>query len=76
MRVVKCQNRLPREVAETSFLKTFKVKLGGALGSLIWPEMSLLTARGMEMTFRGHFQPCVLCDSLILVCLQDLNCAL
>ncbi|KFQ77417.1 hypothetical protein N337_13044, partial [Phoenicopterus ruber ruber] len=35
MRVVKHQNRLPREVTEAPSLETFKVRLGGALGNLI-----------------------------------------
>ncbi|KFQ79096.1 hypothetical protein N337_08240, partial [Phoenicopterus ruber ruber] len=35
MRVVKQWNRLPREVVEAPSLKTFKVRLDGALGNLI-----------------------------------------
>ncbi|KFQ77779.1 hypothetical protein N337_12418, partial [Phoenicopterus ruber ruber] len=35
MRVVKHWNRLPREVVGAPSLETFKVKLDGALGSLI-----------------------------------------
>ncbi|KFQ84025.1 hypothetical protein N337_11852, partial [Phoenicopterus ruber ruber] len=35
MRVVEHWNRLPREVIEAPSLETFKVRLDGALGSLI-----------------------------------------
>ena len=36
MRVVKCWNRLPREVVDASALEVFKARLDGAVGSLIW----------------------------------------
>ena len=35
-RVVKCWNRLPREVVDVLSLKVFKARLDGALGSLVW----------------------------------------
>ena len=35
VRVLKHWNRLPREVVETPSLETFKVKLDGALSSLV-----------------------------------------
>ncbi|KFQ03610.1 hypothetical protein N330_12232, partial [Leptosomus discolor] len=35
IRVVKHWNRLPREVVEVPSLKTFKIRLNGALGNLI-----------------------------------------
>ncbi|KFP13457.1 hypothetical protein Z169_15665, partial [Egretta garzetta] len=35
VRVVKHWNRLPREVVEAPSLKTFKIRLGGALSNLI-----------------------------------------
>jgi len=45
MRVVKQQNRLPREVVGVPSLETFKVKLDGALSNPIQLVMSLLVAR-------------------------------
>ena len=35
MRVVRCQNRLPREVVDAPSLEAFKARLDGALGSLV-----------------------------------------
>ena len=35
MRVVKCWNRLPREVVDAPSLEVFKARLDGALGSLV-----------------------------------------
>ena len=35
MRVVRCWNRLPREVVDTPSLEAFKARLDGALGSLV-----------------------------------------
>ena len=35
MRVVRCWNRLPREVVDTLSLELFKARLDGALGSLV-----------------------------------------
>ena len=43
MRVVKHWTRLPREVVDAPFLETFKVRLVGALSSLVWLKMSLFT---------------------------------
>jgi len=34
-RVVRCGNRLPREVVDASSLEVFKARLDGALGSLV-----------------------------------------
>jgi len=34
--VVSCWNRLPREVVDAPSLEVFKVRLNGALGSLVW----------------------------------------
>ena len=35
MRVVRCWNRLPREVVDAPSLQVFKARLDGALGSLV-----------------------------------------
>jgi len=48
MRVVKHWNEWPREVVDAPSLETFKVRLDGALSSLVWLKMSLLTARGLN----------------------------
>jgi len=54
MRVVKCWQRLPKEMVDAQFLETFKVRLAGALSNLIELEMSLLAAGGLDwMTFKG-----------------------
>lgn len=43
-------------------LDTFKVRLGGTLGSLI-QQMSLLITEGLNwVTFKGSFQPQLFCD--------------
>ena len=34
-RVVRCWNRLPREVVDTPALEVFRTRLDGALGSLV-----------------------------------------
>ena len=35
MKVVRCWNRLPREVADAPSLEVFQARLDGALGSLV-----------------------------------------
>ncbi|KAK4831188.1 hypothetical protein QYF61_015920 [Mycteria americana] len=54
MRVVKHWNRLPREVADAPFLETFKVRLNGALSTLIELKMSLLIAGGGKKEGASH----------------------
>jgi len=44
MRVVRCWNRMPREIVDAPSLKVFKARLDGALGSLVWYEMWRLVA--------------------------------
>ncbi len=48
MRVVEHWNRLPREVVDAPSLETFKARLDRALSNLIWLEMSLLLAGGLD----------------------------
>ena len=35
MKVVRCQNRLPKDVVDALSLEMFKARLDGALGSLV-----------------------------------------
>ena len=44
MRVVRCWNRMPREIVDAPSLKVFKARLDGALGSLVLYEMWRLVA--------------------------------
>jgi len=68
VRVVKHRNRLPREGEESPSLETFKAGVDGALSSLVWLKMSLLTAEGLGwMISKGPFQPKVCCDSMIFL---------
>ena len=48
LRVVEHWHRLPREVVDAPSLETFKARLDGALSNLIWLEMSLLLAGGLD----------------------------
>jgi len=41
--------RLPREVVAAPSLETMKARLDGALSSLVWLKMSLLTAGGVGL---------------------------
>jgi len=47
IRVVKHWHRLPREVVDAPSLETFKVRLDGALSTVVQLKMSLLTAGGL-----------------------------
>jgi len=46
LRVVEPWHGLPRGVVDTPSLGTFQARLDGALSTLVWLEMSLLTAGG------------------------------
>jgi len=48
MRVVRHWNRLPREAVAALSLAVLKARLDGALSKLVWCEMSLLMAGGLE----------------------------
>ncbi len=68
VRVVKHWNRLPREVVDAPSLETFKARLDGALSNLIWLEMSLLLAGGLDwMGFEGPFPPKPFYDSKLVI---------
>ena len=49
MSVVKHRNRLPSEAVDVLSLEMFRVRLDGALGSMIWWKLSLALARGLEL---------------------------
>jgi len=56
--VVKPWPRLPREAVAVPSLAGFKARLDGALSTLGWWKMSLLTAGGLEPDdLEGPFQP-------------------
>jgi len=61
MRVMKPWHRLPREVVNAPSLETFQARLDGALSSLVWLKMSLLTAvdglRGLERSLSTQTAP-------------------
>jgi len=46
-RVVRHWHRLPREVVDAPSLEVLKARLDGALGNLVWWEVSLLMAGGV-----------------------------
>lgn len=48
MRVVKHWNKLSREAAAATSLKTFKVKLDGALGNVMQLKTSLFMAEELD----------------------------
>jgi len=55
MKVVRHQNRLPREAVNACSLVVFKVRLDGALSNLVWWKGSRPMAGELELD--GHFQP-------------------
>jgi len=48
-RVVRHWNRLPREAVDAPSLEVFKARLDGALSNLVWWEVSLHMAGGLEL---------------------------
>lgn len=68
MLVVKHWNKLPREVVDSPSLKTFKIRLDGAVSNLIWLKMSLLIVEELDlMTFKCAFQSKLTYESTIHV---------
>jgi len=60
---VKPWHRLPREVGDAPSLGTSQARLDGALSSLVWLKMPLLTAGGLGwVASAGPFQPKAFCD--------------
>ncbi|PKU34267.1 hypothetical protein llap_15428 [Limosa lapponica baueri] len=49
VKVVRQWNRLPREVVDAPSLEVFKTRLDGALSNLVWWEVSLPMAGGLEL---------------------------
>jgi len=68
MRVVKHWNRLPREAVAAPSLVVFKARLDGALSNLVWWNLSLLMAGGLELdNLEGPFQPLPFYDSISML---------
>ena len=56
--MVRCWNKLPREVVDAPSLEVFKARLDEALGSQIWKLVALPVAGGLEPDDHwGLFQP-------------------
>jgi len=49
VRAVRLWNRLPRAAVGTPSLEVFKARLDEALGNVVWWEMSLPMAGGLEL---------------------------
>ena len=47
--MVRHWHRLSREAVDVPSLKSYRARLDGALGSLVWWEVSLLMARRLEL---------------------------
>jgi len=64
LRVVKPWHR---EVGDAPSLEMFQARLDGALSTLVWLKMSLLTAGGLDwMASEGTFQPQLFYDFMII----------
>ena len=51
-------NRLPSEAVDVPSLETFKARLDGTVSNLVWWEVSLPIAGGLELhDLKGLFQP-------------------
>ena len=58
MRVVRHWNRLPREAVDAPSLEAFKARMDGAVSNLVYREVSLPTAGGLEPgDLKCPFQP-------------------
>ena len=67
VRVVRRWNRLPSEVVDAPSLEAFKARLDGALSNLVYREVSLPIAGGLQLgDLKGPFQPKPFYDSVIL----------
>ena len=57
-KVVRPWNRLPSEAVDVPSLETFKARLDGTVSNLVWWEVSLPIAGGLELhDLKGLFQP-------------------
>lgn len=58
---------MPREVVDAPSLEAFGAGLDGALGGLVWWEVFLPVAGGLELDdLGGPFQPKPFYDSIVL----------
>jgi len=65
VRAVRLWNRLPRAAVGTPSLEVFKARLDGALSNLVYREVSLPIAGGLELDdLQDSFQPKPLYDSM------------
>ena len=61
LRVLKHWRRLPREAADAPSLEVFKARLDGALGGLVWWEVSLpMAGVGTRGSLRSLPTPTIL----------------
>ena len=55
-------HRLLSEAVDVPSLEVFKARLGGALGNLIWGQVSLPMEGGLKLDLYGPFQNKSFCD--------------